>query len=90
VLEARLRMLEKGCHDCESGRAPHTTGREKRPRDTRDIHQVSSGKSMGVALTTRSVELVEGLGSDLVDDRLMRNGSRKNYSFADEGLLDRG
>ena len=31
-------MLDKRCHDCESGRAPHSTGMEKRPRDTRYIH----------------------------------------------------
>ena len=35
--EARLRVLDKRCHGSESGSAPHSTGMEKRPRDTRDL-----------------------------------------------------
>src|SRR3989454_11543838 len=33
--------------------------------------------------------VVEGLGSDLAGDRIMKHGSQNNYSVADEGLLER-
>ena len=72
---------------CESGSAPHSTGMEKRPRDTRDLQPCVIREEHKWSVDYEGSGAGGSLGNDSVSYRIVRDGSQKKMSFADEGLL---